>query len=153
MKLTFPSPIRKPFSRLMSEIVPPPKDQWQYQLFQISSHQLGGLSPSCECSEDFVVFSILTFPIVSHQGLLNEYVKANPRRHGQQHGNDIHQSWQLVYLCFLFLGFLHKLLLILDSFSVMIPHTCPPHELFFTISFINFPLCVQINVSLLTGAL
>lgn len=54
----------------------------------------------------------------------------------------IHQSWQLVRLCFLFLGFLRKLLLILDSFSVLIPLPCFRHELFFTISFINFsPLC------------
>lgn len=136
------SPTTKPFCRLESKIVPPPKDQQQYQLFQISSHQLGGLSPSCECSEDFVVFSLLTYPIVSQQGLLNEYVKANPGRHGQQHGNGIHQSWQLVHLCFLFSGFLPKLLLILDSFSVLIPLPCYRHELFFTISFINFsPLC------------
>lgn len=124
------APTRKPFCRLVSKIVPPPKDQRQHQLFQISSQQLGGLSPSYECSEDFVVFSLITYPIVSQQGLLNEYVKANPGRHGQQHGNGIHQSWQLVRLCFLFLGFLHKLLLILDSFSVLILLPCSRHEFF-----------------------
>lgn len=147
------SPTRKPFCRLVSKIVPPPKAQRRYQLFQISSHQLGGLFPSCECSVDFVAFSLLTYPIVFQQDLLNEYVKANPGRHGQRHGNGIHQSWQLVHLCFLFSGFLPKLLLILDSFSVLIPLPCYRHELFFTISFINFPPCVQINVSLLTDVL
>lgn len=81
---------QKTFLSPVSKRVPPPKDQRQHQLFQISSQQLGGLSPSCECSEDFVVFSLLTYPFVSQQGLMNKYAKANPGRHGQQHGNGIH---------------------------------------------------------------
>lgn len=70
---------RKPFCCLVSKTVPPPKDQLQCQLFRMSSHQLGGLPPSCEHSEDFVHISLLTFFIVSHQSSRNDYGKCRRR--------------------------------------------------------------------------
>lgn len=120
-------PLIKPFCYLVFQTVPPPKDQLQYQLSQISSRQLGGLPPSAEHSESSFLLSFFTLFIVSHQGSLKDFmwraeggrrggkekeVKANPGRLGKHHGNGICQSGQLVCLCFLILGFLPKLLFI-----------------------------------------
>ena len=87
--------LRKPFCCLVSKTAPPPKDQLQCQLFQMSSLQLGELPPSCEHAEDFVLISLLTFFIVSHQSSLNDYGKSRRREESRKEGRGEDKSREI----------------------------------------------------------